>query len=81
MHFIWCKGEVQHAFYSQNQIRWLDVLAVEKQYKLGLQGCDCVQNISYSSQTEEQEKFASSQNLLTYLFNICLTMLSAAQAI
>jgi hypothetical protein len=58
-----------------------DMLEVEKQYKLGLQGCDCMQNIPYPSQTAKPEKFASSQNLLKYVFIICLTTLPAAQAI
>jgi hypothetical protein len=57
------------------------MLEVEKQYKLGLQGSDCTQNIPYTPQTAKQEKFASSKNLLTYLFIICLTTLSVAKAI
>jgi hypothetical protein len=55
------------------------MLQVKKHYNLGLQGCDFLQNIPYPSQTAKQEKFTSSQNLLTYLFIICLTTLSAAQ--
>jgi len=45
-----------------------DMLEVEKQYKVGLQVCACVQNIPRPSQTEKQQKFAYSQNLFTYLF-------------